>query len=296
MRNYETLNAELTTTDNTEPVVSSLEAAAKTVEVIDLARNTASVDVRAFLADTLPTYGNVASMLQALASERQNWERTELAASHARLYGILTKCYEFYLALKSDKTTKAARKTLMGGLDLFIETQGFKTLAKTHDMNKVVKAVFGEDRRRVSAYAMALRAALVAGPSVTPIPADELAGWIDQNGGVEEIRLGSKNKGMTEKERANTAKATVADATPLLTITPDAKAMLFDSNDVDKMMVLLVTYCPTGDLEVKCVVKNDTAVRAALAAYYADNKKDIAAAKQTKQQTSTSAIATALSD
>ncbi len=295
MSNYETPNAELNAADNTEARVT-VETEVKSVEVIDLSRNTADVDVRGFLANTLPTYGNVAGMLEALASERQTWECTELAASHARLYGILTKCYEFYLAIKSDKTAQKVRKTLMGGLELFIETQGFKTLAKTHDMNKVVKAVFGEDRRRVSAYAMALRAALVAGPGAAPVPADELAGWIEQSGGVEEIRLGSKNKGLTEKERAATAKVVIEDAGPLLTIKPDVKTMPFDSNDADKMMVLLVMYRPTGDLEVKGVVKNDSAVRAALAAYYADNKKHIADAKKIKQQTSTSAIATALSE
>lgn len=294
MSNFDTLTTDMDVT--TAAPTLTLESAAKTVEVIDLARNTAGPDMRGFLAHTLHTYFNVSAMLEALASERKDWERNELAASHARLYSILSKCYDFYLVMKAPATAQNVRKQLTGGLEMFIQQQGLKTLSKTHDMNKVVKAVFGEDRRRVSAYAMALRAALTAGPGSTPIAADDLAGWIEKCGGVEEIRLGSKNKGMTEKERAEEAKAAVTAAPPLLTITPDAKVMLFDSNDVDKMMVLLVMYRPTGDLEVNGVVKNDGAVRAALAAYYADNRKDLADRKQTEEQTSTSAIATALSE
>lgn len=169
-------------------------------------------------------------------------------------------------------------------------------------MNKVVKAVFGEDRRRVSAYAMALRAAFVAGPDVQAstahVPADQLAAWIESKGGVEEIRLGGKNSGdsgLSEKDRAGIAQGAVAAGAPLMTFKPDVKTMPFSADDEDKMMVLLVTYLPTGDLEVRSVVRNDNAVRAALAAHYSDHKAEIASAEQVQNMAHPTAVSVALS-
>lgn len=280
------------------PVSVTIEAAATATQVIDLAKASPSLDLHEYLRNSLPTSSGIENILEGLAGERAAWERTEFAASRTRLYAILTKCYDFYLVLKSSDAEKAVRKQLADGLDAFIKSQRLRTLSKTHDMNKVVKAVFGEDRRRVSAYAMALRVALVSGHEVgaksAHVPADQLASWIETKGGVEEVRLGSKNGGMSEKERAEIAMAAVQ--APLLTIKPDGKGLLFSADDADKMLVLLVTYRPTGDLEVNSVVKNDSVVRAALAAHYAANKEALSDAKPVKDAARTSATATALSN
>jgi len=39
------------------------------------------------------------------------------------------------------------------------------------------------------------------------------------------------------------------------------------------MCVLVATYRPNGELDISAVVKNDAAVRAALTAYYTQNKE-----------------------
>jgi hypothetical protein len=90
-------------------------------------------------------------------------------------------------------------------------------------------------------------------------------------GGVEEVRLGSRNQGMTATQRAGVAK-TALKSSSLTTMKLDPRSVAFDTNDADKMMVLVVTYRPTGELEVNAVVKSDTAVNAALASYYSANK------------------------
>ena len=41
------------------------------------------------------------------------------------------------------------------------------------------------------------------------------------------------------------------------------------------MCVLVATYRPNGELDISAVVKNDAAVRAALAAYYSKNKDEL---------------------
>ncbi len=237
--------------------------------------------------------------LERLETEREQWETTELAASRKRMYSLLTDCYEYYLTMKTDKSG-LMREQYKKGLETFITVRQYTFLPTSHDMNKIVKSVFGVDRRRVSAYSLALRAALTAGAidakgNATPIPASDLATWLDEKGGVEEVRLGSKNKGMTPKERAEVAK-TALKTSVLATLKIDSKACPFDTNDVDKMMVLVATYRPTGELEVSAVVRHDTAVRSALAAYYSGNKEEVAKAAEANSATeqTDSAIAIAL--
>ena len=237
-------------------------------------------------------------ILERLEEERLKWEKNELAASRQRLYGMLTDCYEFYLTMKTD-TRADVREQMKKGLETFVQVRGYIFQSTSHDMNKIVKSVFGLDRRRVSAYSLALRAALKAGGIDTDgkelaLAKDELAGWIERNGGIQEIRLGSKNQGLSLQVRADTAKLAIQNK-PLMTVKPDPKVLAFDTNDSDKMMLLVATYRPTGDLEISAVVKSDTAVRAALAAHYAVNKEEIAkAASSASEPTQQSAIDMAL--
>lgn len=215
--------------------------------------------------------------LVTMESHRKSWEGNEMAASHARLYAILTGCYSYYLAMKSDLTGKEVRTRMKDGLNAFIKDRGFRTLADTHDMNRVVKAVFGDDRRRVSAYALALRVALESGDGKGPIPVADLADWIEKQGGIEEVRRAAKAKGLTVAAKVEIAAATLKDKV-LMKFRPDSNTMRFEANDSDKQMLLVVTYRPTGELEINSVVKNDAAVRTALAAHYTNTKADRAKA------------------
>jgi hypothetical protein len=165
--------------------------------------------------------------LERLEEERLKWEKNELAASRQRLYGMLTDCYEFYLTMKTD-TRADVREQMKKGLETFVQVRGYIFQSNSHDMNKIVKSVFGLDRRRVSAYSLALRAALKAGGfdnagKEMALAKDELAGWIERNGGIEEIRLGSKNQGLSLQVRADTAKQAIRNK-PLMTVKPDPKA------------------------------------------------------------------------
>lgn len=255
--------------------------------------------ISAAIAATIKPIEQAFFLLENLEEEREKWEITELAASHKSLYGMLTKCYAFYLRLKTDKSSEVREQTRKG-LDAFIAARGYDFQQSTHDMNRVVKAVFGVvDRRRVSAYGLALRAALVEGPlnsknKPTPVPESQLSTWLADKGGIEEIRLGSKNKGMSPKARAHKAE-TVVRTKKLMTFAVDETVMQFDTNDTDKQMVLIATYRPTGEFDLHAVVKNDSAVTAAFAAYYSENKESLEdavriAAVQSKEDQKQAAI------
>lgn len=296
----------MTKLNEIENMVMAAEVATTTFTLLPASERVASADAADALVERLDGIDEMlkngttdsivaVTLLETLEAERQNWEGTELAASHARLYGILTKCYAYYLAMKSATAKKQVRVQMAAGLNRFITMRNLRTLDKTHDMNRVVKAVFGQDRRRVSAYSMALRVALTAGTGDGPLPYEELSAWIAGKGGVEEIRQGSKSGGMTTLERVDVAKAAVKDK-PLMTFKPDTKFMSFDSDDADKMMVLVVTYRPTGDIEVNSVVKSGAAVRAALAAHYATHKAELADAQACKELAQPTAVSMALSN
>jgi hypothetical protein len=284
----------ITTTTNVNAAQDNLEAAChKTAAAQDtFSGESFLVDLENLGAETnLPYF----DQLEKLEVRRQNWESNELAASHARLYNILTACYGYYLRMKSSEVSKEVRQGMSSGLNVFIESRGFRTLANTHDMNRVVKAVFGEDRRRVSAYALVLRIALEANWGKTAVKASELSGWIARQGGVEEIRVGqSKAKGLPVADRVAIAKASVLDK-PLMNFKPDTRTMAFGAEDIDKPRVLIVTYRPNGELEISSVVRNDSVVKAALAAHYEANKAALGTALPNANATKPSAVAVALS-
>ena len=200
--------------------------------------------------------------MKSLETARISWETTELAQSNNRLYSILQQAYQFYLVMKHDES-KDVRKEKQAALDAFIEEHGYKTSfgATTHDMTRVVKCVFGVNRRRVSAYSITLREALRQ-----EVGAKDLIVFMQENGGVEQIRMGG-TKPLSATKRAELVKAEVSEAV-ISTVKFDAETVKANADWVDKQVVFVATYLPTGEFEVNAVVRHDGAVNTALAAYY----------------------------
>ena len=200
--------------------------------------------------------------LKSLESARISWETVELAQSNNRLYSILKQAYSFYLVMKQDGD-KEVRKSKLEAMEAFIADKGYTNSfgATTHDMTRVVKCVFGVDRRRVSAYSIALREALRQ-----EVGADDLVAFLQDNGGVEQIRMGG-TKPLSATKRAELVKAEVSEAV-ISKVKFDAETVKANADWVDKQVVFVATYLPTGEFEVNAVVKHDGAVRTALAAYY----------------------------
>jgi len=202
--------------------------------------------------------------LQSMEQTTRNWETTELAASNKRLYSIMTDVYTYYQTMKSDpiKETRAQYAT---DLEKFIEQRKYVFAPSSHDMTRVVKCVFGADRRRVSAYSIALREALNQKVSVK-----DLVDFIEQNGGVEQIRLGG-TKPLSAKVRAGKVKDEVVGS-ELGVIKFDSRFVRADADWADKQVVIVATYLPTGEFQANAVIRHDSAVNAALAAYYSQQQ------------------------
>jgi hypothetical protein len=212
--------------------------------------------------------------LQSMETATRNWEATELAASNKRLYSILTDAYSFYLTMKSDPV-KETRFQYLKDLEQFIAQRRYVFAPTSHDMTRVVKCVFGVDRRRVSAYSIALREALNQ-----KTPAEDLAAFFELNGGVEQIRLGG-TKPLSAKVRAGKVKDEVLNA-ELGNIKFDSRFVRADADWADKQVVIVATCLPTGEFQANAVIRHDTAVNAALAAYY--SQQQAAARAEAKAQ------------
>jgi hypothetical protein len=210
--------------------------------------------------------------LQSMETATRNWEANELAASNKRLYSILTDAYSFYQTLKGDPI-KETRLQYATDLEEFIAQRKYLFAPTSHDMTRVVKCVFGADRRRVSAYSIALREALRQ-----DVTAKDLADFIEQNGGVEQIRLGG-TKPLSAKVRAGKVKDEVLGA-ELGTIKFDARLVGVDADWADKQVVIVATYLPTGEFKANAVIRHDSAVNAALAAYYSKQQAADRASKK----------------
>jgi hypothetical protein len=211
--------------------------------------------------------------IEQLVIEREVWESTVYRTSNDMLYGLLQKCYALYKGMEGMSTEAMI---LRSGLTDYVNLKGIKCVKSSHTIVKIVKCVFGDDRRRASAYGIVLRAALAEKVLIEEIPT-----YIRTKGGVEEIRLAKAPNAMTAKEKASVA-ATAVKADSMGVFASTALGEKFDAGKTDAAVVLIGTWQADGSVIVRSVVQSETAVNAALATYYSSNKD--AVKQQAEQQ------------
>lgn len=203
------------------------------------------------------------ALIEQMAVEREVWQENAFRKSNEQLYSLLERCYQYYKSMSEDT---AEGKALRKGLNDYIALKGYAFTKATHTITKIVKCVFGVDRRRVSAYSIVLRAALAKGVNVLDIPA-----FIRDSGGVEEIRLAKSPNAMTAKQKA----AAVTDAVSAHNLGVISKELLgaqLDAGKIGEHTVLIGTWQADGSVVLRAVVESDTVLNAALASYYSANK------------------------
>lgn len=211
---------------------------------------------------------SIEQTLQQLIVQREQWQATVYRASNDQLYGILQACYGLY---KSMEGTSSEAKELRKQLDAHIKANRYSFQPSTHTLTKIVKCVFGADRRRVSAYSIALRAALQASIGTVDIPS-----FIRDNGGVEEMRLAKAPNAMTSKQKAVAGADAVLGKNIGVFASAELNTML-DAGKIGTPVVLIGTWQADASIVVRTVVQNDTAINAALASYYSSNKTQVTA-------------------
>jgi hypothetical protein len=129
------------------------------------------------------------SEIQRLHEKRVIWQEGAYKRSNEALYEVLEGCHEVLNQLRSDlKLRKKLNKAL--------EDVGFTVRSNTSIELKVVRAVFGVENNRTQAYTRVLQLAKKDLPEGW-----KLAEWIEDRGGVEEVRRTPKD-GPTLAEQA----------------------------------------------------------------------------------------------
>ena len=102
---------------------------------------------------TSPVINPITAAIDALVARRQKCEDGELRTSNQVLYAILADCYAVYFKVKGSRTAQAT-------LTEALAKAGVPNRANTPLVTKVIKSVFGEQRRRAYTYSVVLRAAI----------------------------------------------------------------------------------------------------------------------------------------
>ena len=199
----------------------------------------------------------IAEAIEHLIEKRTHWENNELASANDSLYGLLQHCYMLNNAmLGGDSMAKNLRK----GLGNYIERAGYKFTDATPLITKIIRCVFGVDRRRVNAYASALRVVISEKVSVMDLPK-----YLKSAGGIEEVRRkgGKTNKTLRQKVELGRA---VLSTDALASVRSDGLSAAFSTSSTEEGVVLLATREDDGSFAIRQVVQSNTAVKSALAA------------------------------
>jgi len=183
------------------------------------------------------------------------------------LYGLIKECYVLYkeLTAKTDGTRDKRR-----GLDDYISLKGFNFKESTPLSGKIIRCVFeGTDRRRLSTYHTVLRVAVAQ--NWKP---EEFSKNITDFGGVQAISLGKACGAMTAKQKAEAAKEQVLSKV-LAKASSDALSKTANPDGIGSKAVAVMTQEADGSFTIHAVVRSDTAVNAALAAYFSSHKEEI---------------------
>ena len=189
-----------------------------------------------------------------LIAERKNWQENEYARSNQRLYQILQQCYAMYHEMKGVTAEKLAMKRAFNS---YCSDTGVNFNDSTHLMVKVVRCVFGDDRRRVSSYALSLRIADEQKISVLDIPK-----FFSEAGGFEEVRRNVVNKATKADKKAQGLG--LMNTTSLAAVSGDALNAVFDEANYDGAVLLMATREPDGNFQIKYVIQQGGIVATAL--------------------------------
>lgn len=201
--------------------------------------------------------------LSEIETKRKQWETTAYRTSNQQLYAVLADCLAYGEALP---VAEAKQRTK--DLEEFFKLRTYTVKSDSPLLSRIVKAVFGNvDRRRISTYSLVLRTAQKEG-----ITSDKLAGWIEERGGIQEVKLSRSATYVSPKAKAAQAKSTLSTL-PNLAVAKDKLAELADADFVGGECVLLAEQQADGSFHIKALTRSGTAINAALTALYSEQQK-----------------------
>ena len=220
--------------------------------------------------DNALAFNNAATVifkaLAELEQQRIEWEEGVYRTSNQALYAILSQCLQY----GADLATTEANKERRQALDEFYKQRGYRIKKETPLMTRIVRAVFGDiDRRRISTYSLVLRQA--KNEAVKP---DDFADWVEQRGGVQEVRFARSSTFVSPKAKAETAQESFKQMDKLAVVKSEALSAVTNTDNIGEYCVLLAEQEADGSFTVKALVNSIGAVNAAFAALYQQQKAE----------------------
>lgn len=246
------------TTLMAQPVVSIASTTPVTSAVV-------SNDKQAAVAMFTSSINQTAALkLVDMENNRKQWENTAYRTSNQQLYAVLADCLAYGGELE---TAQAKERTAV--LADFFAARGYAVKKDSPLLSRIVKAVFGNvDRRRISTYSLVLRGAKAA--NVLP---NKLADWIEERGGIQEIKLSRSATFVSPSVKAATAKKSLSALPNLALVKTKELTLLADGDFIGEECVLLAEQQEDGSFAIKALTRSGTAVTAALTALYSEQKK-----------------------
>lgn len=200
-----------------------------------------------------------ATKLKDLETRRKLWETTVYRTSNEQLYALLAECYVYGGDLPMEQAKERSRE-----LDDFCKQRGYVVKKDSPLLTRIAKAVFGNvDRRRISTYSLVLRSAKAE--NVLPT---NLANWIEERGGIQEIKLSRSPGYVSPKTKAEKAQATLPSIADLAIVKSDVLTKLADGDFMGEECVLVAVQQADGSFAIKALTRSSSAVNAALQAVY----------------------------
>jgi hypothetical protein len=191
--------------------------------------------------------------------EHTQWSENQRHTTNAGLYQLLSKCMKFYEEMAS---TGGGAQRVCDDFNAYLKLNKMKFSSSTHTINKIVRVVFAADRKRVSAYGIALRAVIDNGKTSEEVPA-----FIEASGGIEALRLkDSKGARKSITEKGEELWDTLRNA-DLASVADEKLTSAIDLASVNQPAVLLATHVGGGKFMVHGVLQGAAPVFAAFAAY-----------------------------
>lgn len=204
--------------------------------------------------------------LVELEQQRIEWEDGVYRTSNQALYAILSQCLE----QASDLVSTEANKLRREALDVFYKQRGYRIKKETPLMTRIVRAVFGDiDRRRISTYSLVLRQA-----KKECVKPEQFAEWVEERGGVQEVRLARSSTFVSPKAKAQTAQSSFEQMEKLAVVKTEQLTLLANTDLIGEHCVLLAMQEADSSFTVKAVVTSAGAVNAAFAALYQQQKAE----------------------
>jgi hypothetical protein len=204
---------------------------------------------------------NSVQTLDGLVTRRKQWEATDYKKANDGLYALLADCLALFNQqfMSADAT---GQKALRIELTAKLEADGVKVQKTTPTLTMFVRYVFGSDRKRAHGYAYVLKAAISHG-----VAAKDLAGYIVQEGGIEEVKrkMVVSEESLAKRAVLEAAKIAVKSGVEVASTAPLAQVAL--AGVTGEYAVLIARPTPDGMVSIVGVLSEakDTLVEALFA-------------------------------